>query len=573
MTGDILQQVIQKNPNGLIARAYAFAKDAHKNQKRATGEPYFIHPVHVAQTLLKWGLDETTVAAGLLHDTIEDTQKTEEDIKRLFGDEICFLVNGVTKIGKIKYRDRQIAQVENLRKMILALSEDIRVIFIKLADRLHNMRTITAIAPAKQKRIAAETNEIYAPLAYRLGMHQVAGDLQDICFPILHPQEERWLKKILPVQYEARLTYLEKIRPLIEETLNKNNIYPEKIDFRAKRHSSLYKKLLSHNMDIEKIYDLVAMRIILKDTAACYATLGVIHQYWPPLPGRIKDYIAMPKPNGYRSLHTTVIGPEKQIVEVQIRDKQMHEENENGIAAHWLYKQKASLGHEKSRTDMTTLIQQLKKWQEHLETSTEDNQSISASETLHDMKIDFFRDRIFAITPQGDVVDLPAGSTPIDFAYRIHTDLGDTCVAAKVNSRFVPLETTLSSGDMVEILTQKNKKPSEDWLQFVKTPSAKEHIKNALRKKPTTLRQVTPPKVELKIIVQSRVGLLKDITGIIARSHINITDIRNDNAMVGNYNTIKCICDISEKTKAEKLMIKLKKLKEVKEISYRMVEK
>ncbi len=564
-----LAVAIQKNPEGLLKTAVDFAIRAHTGQKRKSGEPYVTHPLQVGETLIHWGLDEPTIIAGILHDTVEDTTVTLEDVERLFGTDVAFLVNGVTKISKIKYRGAVEAQVENLRKMILALSQDIRVVFIKLADRLHNMNTLGAVAPQKQKRIAAETDEIYAPLAYRLGMHQVSGDLQDLAFPYLKPKEYAWLTKTVPEQYEARIQYLEAFKPEVEKILNENGIQNYTIDFRAKRYSSLYKKLVAHDMDISKIYDLVAMRIIVDSTANCYGALGLIHAHYPPLPGRIKDYIAMPKPNGYRSLHTTVFGPEKTIIEFQIRTREMHEENENGIAAHWLYKQKQSgikSPHPHILTQELTWVQQLKTWQEHIESGK------SPDEILDTMKIEFFKDRIFAITPAGDVIDLPSGATPVDFAYHVHSVLGNTCVAAKVNGKFVALNYPLVSGDLVEILTQKNKMPSEDWLEFVKTASARDRIRTALRGKENALtKKHRPQKTEFKLTVISRVGLLKDITAIIARSHINITDVTSVGAGTGVSNVIKIVCDLTDTEKAVKIATKLKQLKEIREITHRLV--
>lgn len=468
-----LSEFLNKNPEGLVARAYRFARHAHEGQKRKNGEPYFNHPLAAAELLKSWQLDETTIAAGLLHDTIEDTSITKELIEKEFGKDVAFLVDGVSKLGHIKYRGAK-EQVENLRKFIFALSEDLRVIFIKLADRLHNMRTLAALPPAKQKRIAIETDEIYAPLAYRLGMSNVSGELQDLAFPYIYPKETAWLKKTVSEEYETRTEYLRRVKPLVEEALAKHGITSETIDFRAKRYSSLYKKLLKHEMNIEKIYDLVAMRVIVETTEQCYGALGAIHETWAPLPGRIKDFIARPKLNGYRSLHTTVVGPEKKIVEFQIRTREMHAENEHGMAAHWLYKQQHKT---KDLVKELAWVEQLKNWQEAYDPEA------NPDEYLNSLKINFFKDRVMVTTPKGDVINLPAGATPVDFAYEIHGDVGNSAVAAKVNNSFVPLNHELNSGDCVEILTQKNKRPSEDWLTFVKTSKARDHIKTTLKEK------------------------------------------------------------------------------------------
>jgi len=567
-----LRAYIRKNPGSTIERAFRFAEKAHAGQKRKSGEPYFNHSAATGETLLNWKLDEASVAAGILHDVVEDTTVTLEEVKKEFGEEIAFLVDGVTKLGRIKYRGVE-AKVENMRKMLLALSEDLRVVFIKLADRLHNMRTLGALPPPKQKRVALETNDIYAPIAYRLGMQNLAGELHDLAFPYLHPREYRWLTANVKERYVERQKYLEKIKPLLEKTLRERGAAAKSIDFRAKRMSSLYHKLLRHDLDLNRIYDLVALRIIVETEADCYNVLGAIHQLWPPLPGRIKDYIALPKPNGYRSLHTTVIGPDQKAVEIQIRTADMHEENENGIAAHWLYEQKKR-GDEGSRaahelTEEVKWVQQLRRWLASIPTAG--RTQAQSEDFLQSMKIDFFRDRIFAITPKGDVIDLPVGATPVDFAYHIHSEIGNTCVGAKVNDHLVPLDRELHSGDLVQILTQKGKRPSEDWLKFVQTSLAKEHIRAAVRGKSHTLVDRKPRKTELRIVVEDRVGLLKDISGTIARSHVNILSFTAYNPKGGRYPVDKIECAITDREKIEKLVLKLKRIKGVKEVSYQLV--
>ncbi len=563
-----VKELAKSNPQALLAKAYAFAEKAHAKQKRENGEPYFAHVLATAEILNQWHMDNATIAAGLLHDTVEDTGVPLETIQKEFGEEIAFLVDGVTKLGRIKYRGAE-GKIENLRKMILALSRDLRVVFVKLADRLHNMQTLGALPPAKQKRIAMETDEIYAPLAYRLGMQNLAGELHDLAFPYLHPEEDRWLKETAIEHYEARRKYLEEIKPILLEICAKHNIIPLQIDFRAKRYSSLYQKLLHHNMDIERIYDLVAVRVIVSSVQECYAVLGLIHEQWPPLPGRIKDYIAMPKPNSYRSLHTTVIGPEKKIIEFQIRTKEMHEENEHGIAAHWMYEEKKR-GQGvavKKITEELTWVQQLRSWQEKYLGGDSDPE-----EFLRAMKIDFFKNRIFAITPHGDVIDLPAESTPVDFAYHVHSEIGNSCVGAKVNDHLVPLDYKLRSGDLVEIIMQKGKKPSEDWLTFVKTSIAREHIKYALRTKNRFAKQAgKPTKTELKIITEERVGLLKDISGVIANSHISIMSFEVKHQPGNRFPINRVEIAIADKMKVEKLILKIKKIKGVKEVGYKLV--
>jgi GTP pyrophosphokinase len=486
-----LKDFIKKNPNNIVAKAYAFAENAHRGQKRMSGEPYFNHVVATATILHDWHMDDTTVAAGLLHDTVEDTGTPLETIKKEFGDEVSFLVDGVTKIGHAKYRGTE-HRAENMRKMVLAISQDLRVVFIKLADRLHNMQTLGALPPQKQKRIALETSEIYAPLAYRMGMYNLSGELEDIAFSYLLPKEYEWLIETTKEQYAERLAYLQSIQPEITALLKKHSIVPIAIDFRAKRYSSLYKKLLKHDMDIANIHDLIAMRIIVRTVPECYAVLGVIHEVWPPVPGRIKDYIAMPKPNSYRSLHTTVVGPMGKIVEFQIRTKAMHEESEHGIAAHWIYKE-----HDRKNFPRRLIakeiawVNQLKQWQKRIFTSAGSGDA-NSKKFLKSMKIDFFKDRIFAITPRGEVIDLPTGATPIDFAYSIHSEIGDEATGAKVNDASVPLSHELKSGDMVEIVTQKGKKPSEAWLAFAKTATAQNHIRTALREKNERFKNASP---------------------------------------------------------------------------------
>lgn len=563
MAAPKISQLIKEND--FIRRAYDLAKKMHEGQKRKTGESYFNHSLAAAEFIAEWKLDQVSIAAALLHDVIEDTGYPLEKIKEEFGEEVAFLVDGVTKLGKIKYRGVE-RQVENLRKMILALSQDIRVIIVKLADRLHNMQTLSALPPQKQKRVALETMEIYSPLAYRLGMQKISGELEDLAFPFIYPQEYRWLISNVKGKYEERERYIEKIKPEVGEALKKAGIEYLNIDSRAKRYSSLYKKLLRYDMDVDKIYDLVALRIVVKNVEDCYATLGVIHNLWPPLPNRIKDYIALPKPNGYRSLHTTVFCIDNRITEIQIRTQEMHDEAENGIAAHWNYEQiKGSKAYNEKKSvsaDKKELqwVEQLRQWQKEFS---------NPDEFMESLKIDFFKDRIFAITPKGEVIDLPAGATPVDFAYHIHTDIGDNCIGAKVNGKIVPLNYELRSGDILEILTQKNKKPSEGWLNFVKTSGARNHIRAALKGKNSQLDKREPKETELKIIVEDRVGLLKNITDIISRSHINMTAINTiTNA---RFPILRIHCDIVNKEKIEKLILKLKTLKEIKEIGYQLI--
>lgn len=549
----------------LVRRAYDFAKQAHLGQKRKNGEPYFNHCLAAAESVASWGLDEATAAAALLHDTVEDTGKKLEEIKNQFGEEVAFLVDGVTKISRVKYRGIE-AKIENLRKFILYLSQDIRVLLVKLADRFHNMKTLYAVSPAKQKRIALETMEIYAPLAHRLGMQRLSGELEDLAFPYIYPEEHKWLMASVKERYEEREKYARKLLPMIHKELEKNDIAIVKMDSRAKRHTSLYKKLLRYDMNLENIYDLVALRFIVKNLEDCYAALGIVHKMWPPVPGRFKDYIALPKPNGYRSLHTTIFGPEKKIIEIQIRTEQMHDEAEMGIAAHFAYQQaKGSKSYLDRRAAFASAkelawINQLRNWQKEF---------ANPEDFLQSLKIDFFQDRILALTPKGEVIDLPAGATPVDFAYQIHSEIGNNCAGAKVNGKIVSLEHQLNSGDMVEIMTQKGKKPSESWLAFVKTGNARNHIRGVLRKSTSSLSSRQFTKTEIRLAVEDRLGLLKDILEVISRSHINILSMNTQQNAKFPY--IKMYAPVLAKDKADKLMVKLKKIKEVKEVGYKLV--
>jgi GTP diphosphokinase / guanosine-3',5'-bis(diphosphate) 3'-diphosphatase len=551
--------------NERIKKAYNLAEKVHKGQKRKDGEPYFNHVLATAETVAEWELDETSIIAGLLHDSVEDTDYSLEEIKKEFGEEVSFLVDGVTKLGKIKYRGTE-RQVENLLKMMLALSQDLRVIIIKLADRFHNMRTLSALPPQKQKRIALETSEIYAPLAYRLGMQWISGELEDLAFPYIYPKEYRWLIDNIKEKYEERFSYIDKTKPIIKEKLENAKIQVLKIDSRAKRYSSLYKKLLRYDMDIEKIHDLIALRIIVKNVEDCYAVLGAIHNNWPPIPNRIKDYIALPKPNGYRGLHTTVFFLDNKITEIQIKTQEMHEEAETGIAAHWAYELSKDTANQ--RTDKQPSfankrelqwINQLKNWQ---------NEFSNPEEFLESLKIDFFKDRIFVITPKGRVIDLPAGSTPVDFAYQIHTDIGNSCSGAKVNEKIVTLDHVLNSGDLVEIHTQKNKKASESWLDFVKSTNAKGRIRSSLKESGKKLIMKEINGSEIKIIAEDNIGVFKEITKIFSRNHVNINSINTfTNA---KFPVLKLRCDLTNKRKIEKLILKLKIIPSIKEINYHM---
>ncbi|MDO8561024.1 MAG: RelA/SpoT family protein [bacterium] len=552
----------------LIKRTYEFATEAHKDQKRKSGEPYIVHPLAVAERLTNMKLDKETIAAGLLHDTVEDTERTIDDIRKNFGDEIAFLVEGVTKLDQIRYKGTE-RNAENLRKMFLAVAEDIRVVLIKLADRQHNMETLEHVAPEKKRRIALETLEIYAPLAYRLGIGETKGQLEDLAFPYIYPQEHSWLKDHTKDTFEDRKNYIERLIPVVKNEFSKEGLYPIDIHARAKHYYSLYKKLLAHGMDIDKIHDLIAVRVVVKNIEDCYKTLGAIHKLWKPIPGRIKDYIAIPKPNGYRSLHTTIFGPEGKMTEFQIRTLEMHQEAENGITAHWAYSEAKTESPKNTpsfsgiaRNKNLAWVQQLREWHKEFQ---------NPEEFLESLKIDFFKNRIFVFTPKGEVLDLPEGATPVDFAYQVHSTIGDTAAGAKVNSKMVSLDYRLSSGDVVEILTQKNKRPNQDWLEFVKTSGARKKITTSIRKgrEHFAFAKKTGSSVELRLNIKDRIGLLKDVSQVISDQKINMKSVTSETK---NRLYPLIVIQISVKTKPslEKLIFRLKKVNGVEEINYKL---
>ncbi|MDR7391517.1 MAG: bifunctional (p)ppGpp synthetase/guanosine-3',5'-bis(diphosphate) 3'-pyrophosphohydrolase, partial [Armatimonadota bacterium] len=462
----------------LLRRAYAFAVRAHEGQFRRSGEPYVMHSVAVAHILADLRMDTTTVAAALLHDVPEDTPQSLEEVRREFGDEIATLVDGVTKLGKIQWRSQEEKQAENLRKMFLAMASDVRIILIKLADRLHNLRTIDVMPPEHQRRKARETLEIYAPLAKRLGIGQLQNELEDRAFAILEPEAYR---EIMESLREAQAQQEEVLRTIQEELyreLNRAGIRVERqhITARPKHAYSIYRKMQRpayQGQGIARIYDRLGVRVIVDDVKDCYAALGVVHSLWRPIPGEFDDYIANPKPSGYQSLHTTVIYRGVPL-EIQIRTHRMHQEAEYGIAAHWRYKEGKAGARDRAFEEKLSWLRQLLEWHQEMQ---------DAQEFMRSVKLDLFRNEVFVFTPKGDVVDLPSGATPVDFAYRIHTDVGHRCVGARVNGRLVPLSYRLHSGDIVEILTSKTSTgPSRDWLEFVVTSNARTKIRQWFRK-------------------------------------------------------------------------------------------
>ncbi len=559
---------LQKYPeNSLARKAYGFSEEAHKDIKRASGDPYITHCLAVAETVNSWHLDEASVSAALLHDVVEDTKYSTKTIEKLFGGEVAFLVEGLTKIEKIKYTSREEGQVENLRKLIVSFSKDLRVVLIKLADRWHNMKTLNALPEERRKRIALETMDIYAPLAYRLGMQRLSGDLEDLAFPYLQAKEFEWLIKEVKDQFEKREAYAEKkVLPALMKALEEHHVKPVSVDHRAKRYSSLYKKLLRYEMDLSKIADLVALRVIVRTVEECYTTLGIIHKLWPPLTGRIKDYIARPKPNGYRSIHTTVFCIDNVVTEFQIRTEEMHEEAELGIAAHWAYEQiKDSAEKSKNWTGVKTRgellwVEQLRKWQKSF---------ANQEGFIESLKVDFFKDRIFVITPHNDVIDLPVGATPVDFAYRIHSDIGDSCVGAKVNGKIAPLDFKLHSGDVVEIMTQKGKKPSRDWLRFIATSLARTQIKQTLKESGSPLEKAENKFLEFEIVNQDQPGYLRNVTSAFGTSKINITYLKSETDHRGALSTVIARTEPLPKHRLEQILVKLKAIKGTKEVKYK----
>jgi GTP pyrophosphokinase len=451
-----------------VERAYRFAVEAHAQQRRASGEPYVTHPIAVAQELAELGLDPVAVQAALLHDIPEDTEYALADVEERFGQEVAHLVDGVTKLSKFSARTHEEEQAENIRKMFLAMAEDIRVVLIKLADRLHNMRTLGALPIEKQVRIARQTMEIYAPLAERLGIWQIKWELEDLAFKVLEPDAYAQLSAQLESHRRAREGYVKRAMSVLGVALEGSGIQAE-ISGRPKHIHSIFRKMQRKNADLEEIYDLHALRVLVDDVRDCYAALGVVHSLWRPIPGQFDDYIAMPKNNGYQSLHTAVVALDGKPLEVQIRTHEMHRISEVGIAAHWRYKEGTGSRSDRAYDAKLAWLRQLMDWQREVS---------DATEFVEGVKLDIFQDQVFVFTPKGDVKDLPAGATPLDFAYRIHTDVGHACIGAKVNNRLVPLDYKLRNGDIVEIVTTRSAHgPSRDWLNLVTTSHAKEKIR------------------------------------------------------------------------------------------------
>jgi len=468
---EILDRVEKHHPGDnldLIRRAYIFSAKEHKGQVRASGEPYLTHPLEVANLLAEMKMDAVTVSVGLLHDVVEDTLTTLEKIEELFGPEVAHIVDGVTKISQIPFTSKEEKQAENFRKMLLAMTDDIRVIMVKFADRLHNMRTLAYLTSDRREAIARETMDIYAPLANRLGMGKIRGELEDLAFSYLDQKAHQELKDLVEKSRRKHEAFLAEVTKTVEETMKEHGI-PCKVESRIKRLYSIYLKLKKQRITIDQVYDLLALRIITDDVKNCYAALGVIHNTWRPVPGRIKDFIAMPRPNMYQSLHTSVIAG-GQSFEVQIRTQEMHRIAEEGIAAHWKYKD-GKLVADDREDQRVSWLRHLVEWQQEMK---------DPADFLSTLKIDLYPEEVYTFTPKGKVVTLPRDATPVDFAYSIHTEVGHSCVGSKINGRMTPLRTKLRNGDIVEIVTQPGHKPSRDWLSFVKTSRARNKIRHWL---------------------------------------------------------------------------------------------
>ena len=454
-----------------VTKAYQLAEEAHKDQRRVSGEPYILHPLAVAQILADMKIDTTTITASLLHDVVEDTSYTLDDLKKMFGKEVAFLVDGVTKLSRLNYRTKEDQQLNSMRKMFLAMAKDVRVVVIKLADRLHNMRTLRYMRSDKQKRIAQETLEIFAPLAHRLGIFNIKWELEDLSFRYLEPDKYYDLVDQMKQKRHVRKEIVNEAIDVLKKALDEAHIHCE-INGRPKHFYSIYKKMKKDNRDLSQVYDLFAIRVIVDDVKDCYGVLGIVHSLWKPLPYRFKDYIAMPKPNNYQSLHTTVIGTRGQPVEIQIRTWEMHRIAEYGVAAHWRYKEGNQTANKDAFDEKMGWLRNLLEWQD----------TSNPKEFVNALKLDAFSDEVFVFSPRGDVIDLPQGAIPIDFAYRIHTDVGHRCVGAKINGKIVPLDYKLKNGDIVEIITSKVGKPSLDWLNIVGSSESRSKIRSWFKK-------------------------------------------------------------------------------------------
>ncbi|HEX8072663.1 MAG TPA: bifunctional (p)ppGpp synthetase/guanosine-3',5'-bis(diphosphate) 3'-pyrophosphohydrolase [Pyrinomonadaceae bacterium] len=468
---EIVQKVAQNHPQAdldMLRRAYFFSAREHRGQTRASGEPYLVHPLEVANILADMRLDEVSVATGLLHDVVEDTLVEPQTIKEYFGEEVMHLVEGLTKIAQISNQSKEVQQAENVRKMLLAMVDDVRVVLVKLADRLHNMRTLQYLKAEKRQRIAQETLDIYAPIAHRLGMGKLRSELEDLSFRHLHPEDYHALVAQLEARRAEHEAFLHRTQATIEEKLRETGVPFVRVEGRVKRLYSIWKKLRRQKIELDQVYDLVALRVIVpNEVRHCYAALGVVHNLWRPVPGRFKDWIATPRENFYQSLHTSAIGPDGQPFEIQIRTEEMHRVAEEGVAAHWKYKEGRRGAHEDD--EAFQWLRSLIEWTQEVKDSRD---------FLETLKLDLYPKDVYAFTPMGKIIQLPRGATPVDFAYMIHTEIGNTCTGARVNGRIVPLRTQIQNGDVVEIITSPNSHPSRDWLNFVATSRARNRVRH-----------------------------------------------------------------------------------------------
>jgi len=558
------KEILSYNPKArihLVKEAYDLAKELHKGQKREGGEPYFTHCIETAKILASLNADSPTIATGLLHDSVEEGKVKIEKIKELLGEEVASLVEGVTKIDKIHFSDKEDYTAENLRKILLATAKDIRVMFVRLADRLHNMRTLSCFRPEKQKRISQETLTIYAPIAHKLGMWNIKGELEDLSLRYLEPDVYRFLAEKINEKRTEREKKTKEIIKTIKKKLKENYIGAD-VHGRAKYFYSIYKKMKKRKVDFNEIYDLIAIRIITKTIPECYAALGIIHKLWHPYPKKFKDYISTPKANDYQSLHTVLVGPHGKILEVQIRTEKMHLCAEDGAAAHWRYQ---GTERDKKFDKRISWLKQLLDWKRF---------SKDAKDFVETFKIDLFQNEIVAFTPKGDPITLPEGSTPVDFAYEIHSSVGDNCSKTLVNNKLVPLNFGLKSGDIVQVITAKNARPSRQWLNFVKTNKARNKIKGVLniktikpkkrKDKPSTKKEKEATKLILNL--NDNVGILAKVMNIVSEQKINIKSI-NTTQKSQKIITVLLELDTAEEKEVMDLIKKIRSVKDVVDIN------
>ena len=526
---DVIEKVRVHHPNAdadLIRKAYVFAATSHEGQLRKSGEPYIIHPLAVSDIIADLRLDAQSVCAALLHDTVEDTQATLQDVETLFGKEVAEIVDGVTKLGKLRFRNQQEKQAENFRKMLLAMSRDIRVILVKLADRLHNMRTLGHVPEHKAQPIAAETMDIYAPLANRLGISGVKSELEDLSFRYLNPDAYASIRESVNQKRSEREAYIQEVIGLIKGALAEYNVVGE-VSGRPKHFYSIYRKMKQNNLEFDQVYDAIAFRILVEDIPRCYAALGVVHNQWRPIPGRFKDYIALPKPNRYQSLHTSVLGPRNMRMEVQIRTTEMHDTAELGIASHWKYKEGNANVSLKDDEQKFAWLRQLLEWHQELD---------DPNDFLETVKVDLFGQEVYVFTPKGDLQVLPKGSTPIDFAFAVHSEVGNRCAGAKINGIMVPLDYVLRSGDTCDILTRHDQRPNPDWLKIAKTARAKTRIRTFVRLEQRTRGMAVGREVLEKALRKYKRSLQKEIkTGGLASvlPHFDASNVDDLLVLVG----------------------------------------